>query len=139
MAFSLNALSWINAPVIVAACSMIGASLALMYRSVAAAPIAAGTIYLVALSSFRAPPVRILWEGGATGDLSGLMPNPEVLGLTWLANVMIAAGLALLMLCTGRSSRHLQRWLLVAALAILALAVSVVAPGNVSYYTSAFG
>lgn len=134
-----NVVSLMNGPIVVVASALVGSSIAVAYRSVASAPIAAGTVYLVALTSFRTPPIRVLWEGGATGVIDGLVPRPDVVAVTGLVNLAVAFALATLVVVTGHRSQSSRRWWVAIGTAAILLTAMFLVPRSGSYFAIAQG
>lgn len=135
---SLNAVALVNGPWVLAACAALGVLLATAFRSVAAAPIAAGIVYVLALTSSRELSVRVLWDGGATASLWSLTPNPPVLIGSVAANVAIAV--LLLAVTTLVAAPGRSRWVgpvVVAAVGLLVAVLSLVPTSGQAYYLRA--
>lgn len=135
---SLNALALLDGPAVLAACTALGACVATIFRSVAAAPVSAGTVYIVALTSSRTWTSRVLWDGGATQPLWSLAPNPSVLLGSITVNVAVAVALVALtvLLATPRTAWPIHR-VMTAVISTVVAALALVLPAGQTYYTLA--
>lgn len=135
---SVNAVALLNGPCVLAACAALGVFVATVFRSLAAAPIAAGIVYILALTSSRELTVRVLWDGGATASLWSLTPQPSVLIGSVAANLGLAA---LLLTVTTLIAAPTRTWpvarLTIASLGGLAGVLALVLTSGQTYYTQA--
>ncbi len=135
---TLNALTLLNGPIVLAASGAIGGLIGVLFRSIAAAPIAAGLVYVVGLASSRALIPRLLWDGAATGTLAGIEPNLPVAVGTFIANCAVAgAALCAVRVVTSRSVRARLQWGTAAAALATMTALAVALPAGQFYYRAA--
>lgn len=85
-----TATALVTGPPIFAAASSVGMLSALLLRSIASAPLAAGFTYAVALGTSRMPMARIMWDGGATASIASLTLEPTIVAGTVIVNLAIS-------------------------------------------------
>lgn len=137
---TLNALALLDGPAVLAACAALGACMAAIFRSVAAAPISAALVYVIALTTSRSRTSRALWDGGATASLRSLTPNIDVLIGSIALNTAIAVTLLSLttLITTPRTSWRVGRVSAV-VIGVIAATLALVLPHGNTYYTLTTG